>query len=214
MRGFHRLTARLHRSTASSLHVAESSPLLSLLKRGLVMGRITASFVLFIGVLSPSIQTALLSQAPPCSEPTFEVLHGFAIPPANPRSALIEAADGNFYGTTEEGGAFDQGTVFRTLRDRRPNTVRSSSRIRRNQGPCGRLAWPVSRGSGCWKTSLGEENLWTTGWYQREAGERHRRLRAEGAIRRERRTAINKRLTIADPFPKKRPIVSGNRVFC
>ena len=29
-----------------------------------------------------------------------------------PTAALMRAADGNFYGTTEDGGAFDRGTIF------------------------------------------------------------------------------------------------------
>ena len=34
--------------------------------------------------------------------PAFQVLHGFATRPEGPASALLEAADGSFYGTTEE----------------------------------------------------------------------------------------------------------------
>jgi uncharacterized repeat protein (TIGR03803 family) len=43
-------------------------------------------------------------------------LHSFAGPPADgawPWGALLQASDGNFYGTTEIGGANDSGTVFR-----------------------------------------------------------------------------------------------------
>ena len=43
------------------------------------------------------------------------VLHAFTGRPtdgANPMAALIEAADGTFYGTTSAGGASNNGTVF------------------------------------------------------------------------------------------------------
>src|SRR3989442_5903731 len=44
----------------------------------------------------------------------LDVLHSFSgrTDPAQPTS-LIQATDGNFYGTTTEGGAFGLGTVFR-----------------------------------------------------------------------------------------------------
>jgi uncharacterized repeat protein (TIGR03803 family) len=44
------------------------------------------------------------------------VLHSFAGGPtdgANPGAALLQASDGNFYGTTSNGGAFNSGTVFK-----------------------------------------------------------------------------------------------------
>ncbi len=46
---------------------------------------------------------------------SITVLHAFAGNPdgAAPFSALVEASDGNFYGTTFDGGAFNAGTVFR-----------------------------------------------------------------------------------------------------
>jgi uncharacterized repeat protein (TIGR03803 family) len=46
---------------------------------------------------------------------TVTVLHAFAggVDGETPESALIQAADGNFYGTTAYGGASDAGTVFR-----------------------------------------------------------------------------------------------------
>ncbi len=44
----------------------------------------------------------------------FSVLHSFGgADGAHPAARLLQAADGNLYGTTEEGGASDQGTVFR-----------------------------------------------------------------------------------------------------
>src|SRR6266851_474524 len=43
------------------------------------------------------------------------VLHAFmgGADGANPRAALIQATDGNFYGTTYSGGAASSGTVFK-----------------------------------------------------------------------------------------------------
>jgi uncharacterized repeat protein (TIGR03803 family) len=46
----------------------------------------------------------------------IEILHEFTGTPGDgkaPWGKLIEASDGNFYGTTTEGGDFDQGTIFR-----------------------------------------------------------------------------------------------------
>src|SRR5204863_454694 len=48
------------------------------------------------------------------ARPIEQVLHSFqGAYPHNPASELIQATDGNFYGTTEYGGANDQGTVFK-----------------------------------------------------------------------------------------------------
>ncbi len=45
---------------------------------------------------------------------SFTVLHTFMGPDgASPQSALIQGTDGNFYGTTEAGGANDKGTIFK-----------------------------------------------------------------------------------------------------
>ncbi len=52
-----------------------------------------------------------------CSAPlqaaTYEVLQEFRVPGAQPMSALVQAGDGDFYGTTVAGGASGRGTVFR-----------------------------------------------------------------------------------------------------
>ena len=68
--------------------------------------RVTASIPLFIVL---SIQLTLLSRVALSAEPIFEILHDFG---ARAGAALIEASDGNFYGTTRRGGD-DRGTVFR-----------------------------------------------------------------------------------------------------
>src|ERR1700693_5287594 len=49
----------------------------------------------------------------------LEVLHSFPGPEAvDPlRASLIQATDGNFYGTTVSGGEVDNGTVFRMTPD-------------------------------------------------------------------------------------------------
>jgi uncharacterized repeat protein (TIGR03803 family) len=55
--------------------------------------------------------------------PIFESVYGFEISPTKPTAALIKGSDGNFYGTTTEGGSYaDQygvgnGTVFRLKPD-------------------------------------------------------------------------------------------------
>jgi uncharacterized repeat protein (TIGR03803 family) len=50
--------------------------------------------------------------------PTAVLMYSFGGPDgANPCAPLIQGADGGFYGTTENGGAFDNGTVFRMAPD-------------------------------------------------------------------------------------------------
>ncbi len=44
---------------------------------------------------------------------SYEVLHAFTADGGGPQGPLIQASDGNLYGTTTRGGTFDQGTVFR-----------------------------------------------------------------------------------------------------
>ncbi len=51
---------------------------------------------------------------------TLTVLHGFgsgATDGGNPRGGLVQANDGNLYGTTETGGVMDSGTIFRLTLD-------------------------------------------------------------------------------------------------
>ncbi len=43
----------------------------------------------------------------------FRTLHDFDVTDGSGPSAVIQAADGNFYGTTAAGGAYDDGTVFK-----------------------------------------------------------------------------------------------------
>ena len=45
---------------------------------------------------------------------TFTILHSFNAETtgANPAAALVQATDGNFYGSTQAGGTFDMGTLF------------------------------------------------------------------------------------------------------
>jgi uncharacterized repeat protein (TIGR03803 family) len=49
--------------------------------------------------------------AAPAAAQSYTVLHGFELPPSNP-SGLFQGTDGNFYGTTANGGASGSGTVF------------------------------------------------------------------------------------------------------
>ena len=57
----------------------------------------------------------LLSQAARAQETSFEVLHKFNpfAGGSSPSAALVQGADGSFYGTTEHGGASDRGTIFK-----------------------------------------------------------------------------------------------------
>ncbi len=44
---------------------------------------------------------------------SFEILHDFVLPPIEAGGSLLQATDGNFYGTSYRGGAFDKGAIFR-----------------------------------------------------------------------------------------------------
>src|ERR1017187_1491899 len=44
---------------------------------------------------------------------TLQTLYNFSQPPSNPAGGVVQGPDGAFYGTTQEGGAFGFGTVFR-----------------------------------------------------------------------------------------------------
>jgi uncharacterized repeat protein (TIGR03803 family) len=46
-------------------------------------------------------------------EGTFTRLHSFDLTDGSPSAGLIQASDGNFYGTTFAGGSYDNGTVFK-----------------------------------------------------------------------------------------------------
>jgi uncharacterized repeat protein (TIGR03803 family) len=49
----------------------------------------------------------------------FTVLHSFsATDAANPRASLVQASDGNLYGTTYQGGSYGNGTAFQLSKDR------------------------------------------------------------------------------------------------
>ena len=50
--------------------------------------------------------------APAAAQPSFDVVHAFGRGPTAPDGRLIETADGRFFGTSQLGGTFDQGTVF------------------------------------------------------------------------------------------------------
>jgi uncharacterized repeat protein (TIGR03803 family) len=73
-------------------------------------------------ITSASAATGLLMNQPnqgvlvaQNGQPTLVALHNFATPPkgANPHAGLIRDPAGNFYGTTEGGGASGAGTVFK-----------------------------------------------------------------------------------------------------
>ena len=52
-------------------------------------------------------------------------LHSFGFPLANPKAGLVQASDGNFYGTTEFGGTKNAGTVFKISTNRALTTLYS-----------------------------------------------------------------------------------------
>jgi uncharacterized repeat protein (TIGR03803 family) len=56
-----------------------------------------------------------LAAAWPCtaSGQSYAILHTFTCPPSNPYGGVIQGTDGNFYGTTQQGGTPGQGTAFK-----------------------------------------------------------------------------------------------------
>ena len=65
---------------------------------------------------------------------TLTAVHSFVGAPnggATPRGALLLGADGNFYGTTANGGPYEQGVVFRLRsRSKRRSPRRPTARAR------------------------------------------------------------------------------------
>jgi uncharacterized repeat protein (TIGR03803 family) len=68
----------------------------------------------------------------------YRVLHSFPTVPTDgrmPRSALVEGADGALYGTTQNGGPGDNGTIFRLNKDGSDYRVlHSFNRVVRQRG--------------------------------------------------------------------------------
>src|SRR5580765_5072168 len=87
------------------------------------LGRST-SFT-FIMSVTLAIYVVLSDGRPLRAAISLEVLHTFTggADGANPSSGLVQARDGNFYGTTSAGGAAGFGTVFRITSDRIFETV-------------------------------------------------------------------------------------------
>jgi uncharacterized repeat protein (TIGR03803 family) len=82
----------------------------------------------------------------------FRVTTGGAITPlhvfettdgSHPPAAPLEAADGNFYGTTNEGGLHSRGTVFKMASDGTLNTL-YNFQFTAGQHPAGGLVWATT----------------------------------------------------------------------
>jgi len=61
------------------------------------------------------------------SEGKLTTLHSFALSDGRGPNGLVQGTDGNFYGTTELGGAFNKGTIFQMTPDGTLTTLRSLS---------------------------------------------------------------------------------------
>jgi uncharacterized repeat protein (TIGR03803 family) len=68
----------------------------------------------FVLVRMTALVTACVLGFATLASAQYEVLHTFPAPgPVRPYAPLVQATDGNFYGTTAWGGVSDQGAVFR-----------------------------------------------------------------------------------------------------
>jgi uncharacterized repeat protein (TIGR03803 family) len=76
------------------------------------------------------------------SKNKFKLLHSFASDGSDgawPYAGLIQDATGNLYGTTQEGGAFDQGTAFKVTKNGKFSLLHSFSSGTGGFGPDGPL---------------------------------------------------------------------------
>src|SRR5262249_22947498 len=80
------------------------------------------------------------SIARPEAPPPVEVVHGFDGPPALP-AGLVEGRDGAFYGTSGEGGAQAQGTVYRITANGELTILHSFTGGADGTNPQGALVW-------------------------------------------------------------------------
>jgi uncharacterized repeat protein (TIGR03803 family) len=76
----------------------------------------------FVAIIATLITAVNLASAQPLQP---QVLVSFTNPPANPSAGLVQGPDGNFYGTTEAGGEFNWGTVFKVAPNGTLTTVTS-----------------------------------------------------------------------------------------
>ena len=69
----------------------------------------------FLSVILLVTSGILVSGQAAGAQTRLEVVHAFAggTDGANPRASLIQGTDGDFYGTSTKGGAFDLGTIFK-----------------------------------------------------------------------------------------------------
>jgi uncharacterized repeat protein (TIGR03803 family) len=78
-----------------------------------------ATFVSVVFATLAGVPADAIANAPPCRWITsLTALHQFTgrqRDGAHPNAALLQGADGNFYGTTADGGAYGKGTVFQIL---------------------------------------------------------------------------------------------------
>jgi uncharacterized repeat protein (TIGR03803 family) len=78
------------------------------LTRSRLFGLTSIAAVFAAGVLVPSRIAS--------AQTAYSIVHTFAGSPAegsDPETGLVQGSDGNFFGTTSEGGAYGYGTVFK-----------------------------------------------------------------------------------------------------
>src|SRR5580704_15485095 len=99
--------------------------------------RTARPIAMFVAVLA----ALALASAQPSLAQTYTVLHNFTGAPdgAFPSSPLTSDGDGNYYGTTQSGGAFDKGTIFKVDTSGRVTVAYSFTGGDDGAAPAGRL---------------------------------------------------------------------------
>ena len=69
------------------------------------------SIVHFLEV-AVAVSIGVLLTSRPSDAQTYEVLHGFELPPQAPYAGLVKDSAGNLFGTTYQGGSTGYGTIF------------------------------------------------------------------------------------------------------
>ena len=114
-----------------------------------------------------------LAPAQPAQAQTYTVLHSFSGAPdgAFPSSPLTSDGAGNYYGTTQSGGAYDKGTIFKVDTSGRVTVAYSFTGGTDGAAPAGRLIFHCCNGAFYGVTTSGGDSTCQCGTiYQFDPG--------------------------------------------